>query len=73
MKPTKDYRDARARAQALANRLGADVGLEYNSLFREYSIFGLPRKANRCGHELRCEVVYPENLDNCQPGHGPCA
>ena len=26
---------------------------------------------HRCGHELRCEVVHPERLENCKPGHGP--
>jgi hypothetical protein len=31
----------------------------------------LPQRKNRYGFELRCEVVECENLDRCQPGHGP--
>lgn len=35
----------------------AEYGLEYNKLFKTYNIIGLPTRANRFGHELRCEVV----------------
>jgi hypothetical protein len=65
------YRAARAQAQQRANELGFDHGLERNDLFKTFHIFVLPRRENRFGHELRCEVVSPENLAKCQPGHGP--
>lgn len=54
------YRKVRAEAQAKANALGIDVGLEANDLFREWRFFLLPKAENRRGHELRCEVVMPE-------------
>jgi hypothetical protein len=63
------YRECRAQAQAAANRTGYDHGLEANDLFKTFRFFMLPRKENRCGHELRCEVVHPEG--SAQPGHGP--
>lgn len=67
------YLAARNEAQALANELGFDHGLEANDVFREFRVFMLPQKANRYGFELRCEVVMCERLDKCQKGHGPCA
>jgi len=67
------YRAARAEAQKRANETGFDIGLERNDLFKTFSTFMLPRRENRTGHELRCEVVSCENLDRCQPGHGPMA
>jgi hypothetical protein len=69
----KDYKEARAQAQAKANSLGFDFGLEFNSIFRTYNVFMLPQKRNRTGHELRCEVVSCEDLSKCQKGHGPHA
>jgi hypothetical protein len=66
----KDYGQARAAAQKTANELGMDVGLEHNPLFKEYRSFLLPRKENRRGFELRCEVVSPENAAKTMPGHG---
>jgi hypothetical protein len=72
--PTTDdtkYRLARDAAQALANASGYDYGLERNAF--GWSAFMLPMRKNRYGHELRCEVVHPERLDACKPGHGPCA
>jgi hypothetical protein len=65
------YTTARADAQKQANALGYDFGLERNDLFKTFHAFMLPRRENRYGHELRCEVVSCENLDRCQPGHGP--
>jgi hypothetical protein len=65
------YKAARAEAQKKANELGFDFGLAGNDLFREFMIFMLPAKLNRCGHELRCEVVMCEDMTKCQPGHGP--
>lgn len=67
----KDYDEARAAAQKLANeaamlmpdyakRGGCDWMLERNELFKTYSIRRLPLPQNRYGHELRAEVVMPE-------------
>lgn len=53
------YRTARAEAQRKANELGFDHGLEANDLFRTWHVFLLPEPKNRCGYELRCEVVIP--------------
>lgn len=65
------YRRARASAQAKANETGYDHGLERNDLFKTFSVFMLPKRENRTGHELRAEVVSCEHLDHCKPGHGP--
>jgi hypothetical protein len=67
----KDYKKVREEVQKMANdaaraspayakKGGCDFGLEFNSLFKEYNFFRLPLPENRCGHELRCEVVMPE-------------
>jgi hypothetical protein len=64
---------ARAEAQAKANATGFDHGLSRNDLFKSFEISMLPRRENRCGRDLQCEVVSPETLDRCQPGHGPRA
>lgn len=65
------YVATRAKAQAEANRDGFDRGLEANDLFKQWTYRMLPQRRNRYGHELQCEVVSCENLDRCQPGHGP--
>jgi hypothetical protein len=65
------YRNARAEAQTKANETGIDYGLEANDFFQTFRVFMLPKKQNRRGFELRCEVVMCENLSKCQPGHGP--
>lgn len=70
---TGDYEAVRAHAQERANRLGMDHGIERNRLMGYYRAFLLPRRQSRCGHELRCEVVYPTSLESCKPGHGPMA
>ena len=55
------YLEARAEAQAKANRLNMDVGLEKVAFpFGGYTHFLLPSPERRYGHELRCEVVEPE-------------
>jgi hypothetical protein len=64
-----DYQDVRQEAQKKANETGFDFGVEKNAF--GFSCFMLPRKENRCGHELRCEVVSCEVLSKCQKGHGP--
>jgi hypothetical protein len=66
----KDYRVARAEAQKRANEFGYDYGLEKNKLFNTYTVFILPRMENRCGHELRCEVISAEDIKVQRPGHG---
>jgi hypothetical protein len=63
------YRAARAEAQSKANATGYDHGIERNAI--GWSVFMLPQKQNRYGHELRCEVVSCEHLDRRQKGHGP--
>jgi hypothetical protein len=67
------YRAIKADAQQRANVSGFDHGIERVQLGRtvEYRIFMLPRKENRQGHELRCEVVMCSDLLKCQKGHGP--
>lgn len=67
------YIASRAVAQEIANRTGFDIGIECNELFKTWNTWTLPQRRNRNGHELRCEVVSCENLDHCQPGHGPLA
>ena len=67
-----NYSEAKETAQTRANSLGIDHGIETRP-DKTVSVFSLPRKENRCGYELRCEVVHPTNLDKCRPGHGPCA
>lgn len=64
------YRAARAAAQARANALGFDHGLERSPYSPGgWRSFMLPERQNRYGHELRCEVVYAEG-PNVQRGHG---
>lgn len=64
------YECAKRDAQARADTTGFDYGIEANDVFKEWVTFMLPRRENRRGHELRCEVVSPSNLNVCQPGHG---
>ena len=64
-----DYEKVRAKAQTSANETGFYYGIERNAF--GFTCFMLPRRENRCGHELRCEVVSCEDLKKCQPGHGP--
>jgi len=65
------YPAAKAEAQAKADATGYDHGLEYNELFKSFSVRMLPNRENRCGHELRCEVVSCSDFSKCKPGHGP--
>lgn len=64
-----DYTKAKHHAQAAADEYGYDYGIEKIGV--RWHIFMLPQKANRCGHELQCEVVSCTNLAHCQKGHGP--
>jgi len=53
------YEAAYREAVLKARQLQMDVGIELNKLFGTYHVFLLPTPQNRCGHELRCEVVTP--------------
>ena len=63
------YLVARDEAQAKANELGFDYGIEANDIFKSFHVFMLPSAQHRCGHELRCEVVHP--MTTVRAGHGP--
>lgn len=67
----RTYEEAKKFAEQQAELFRADMGLEKNSLTKEFVVFVLPMAQHRCGHELRCEVVSPMNLDTTRPGHGP--
>jgi len=66
------YQEARTAAQAKANELGYDFGIEKNRYYQGgfSPPFMLPRRENRTGHELRCEVVSCEIDARMQVGHG---
>lgn len=64
------YTAKRAEAQASANLLGMDHGIEARPTFREWAFFLLPEKHSRYGHETMCEVVHPENITRTRRGHG---
>lgn len=51
------YAEAVRHARTQATKLNMDHGLE--KLGSTYRVFILPRPENRYGHELRCEVVRP--------------
>jgi hypothetical protein len=59
----KDWKQAHTEAVKLARTLGREVGI---SRQKEYTTDGflvhhLPKPENRCGFELRCEVVSPND------------
>lgn len=60
----RSYLIVRTEAQARADETGADFGVEFNKLTREWTFFMLPCPQNRYGFELRCEVVLA-----CVKGH----
>lgn len=64
------YEVARRAAQAKADAIGFDYGIQPNDASQEWWTFLLPRRENRFGFELRCEVVSPSGLANTWPGHG---
>lgn len=65
------YEQAKSQAQKYADEYGFDYGVE--KLGNDYGCFMLPRRENRFGRELSCEVVSCTVLAKCQPGHGPLA
>ena len=50
-------RKAREQHEAGLSSEQCEMGLEYNSLYREWTIRSLPLPCNRYGSEARCEVV----------------
>jgi len=60
-KSSTDYNAVYAYASALAKQLGREVGIEKMNEFGRtvYTCKMLPRPENRCGWELRREVVHP--------------
>lgn len=61
MKQFAAYQDARDYAQTLANETQIACGIEKetSAWHTVYVVRILPRPENRCGSELRCEVVQP--------------
>jgi len=66
------YTAAAAYAQKQADETGFDFGVEDLSgpLGKSFSVFMLPGKQYRSGHELRCEVRSCTNPDKMRKGHG---
>lgn len=59
-----NYDRAFIEAVDKANRIGMDVGIARDAF--GYSTFLLPRPENRCGRDLRCEVIRPTPLTAAQ-------
>ena len=57
--PWLDYHDAYDAAVDDARRYKCDIGIE--KLGGQFRVFMLPKPENRCGFELRCEVVTPDS------------
>ena len=62
-----DYKCARSYAQKQADKIGWDYGIEWNTIYKYWHTFPLPRRENRYGHEVKCEVIYSNNP---KEGHG---
>lgn len=62
MHTSPNYETTRKGAQEMANKSGMDVGIEKRCEFGAsvFSASFLPKAENRCGWELRCEVIKPE-------------
>ena len=58
-----EYRDAHAAALSLAKLLGRETGIEAAKEYTRagFNVHSLPRPENRCGFELRCELVRPDD------------
>lgn len=58
-----EWKDAHASAVQLARLLGRETGIEKGRQFGKdiYLVHSLPKPHNRCGFELRCEVVAPSD------------
>lgn len=64
-----NYEATRAEAQKASNEDGFDRGLVRSA--NGWTSQRLPRRENRYGRDLECEVVWCFDLRKCQPGHGP--
>jgi hypothetical protein len=55
------WKEAHTAAVMLAREIGRETGIERQTQFGKdgYNVHMLPRPENRCGFELRCEVVRP--------------
>lgn len=58
----KEYRDAFNAAVTMARLRQREMGLEKvdGPLERGFRVISLPNPGNRYGHELRCQVVSPD-------------
>ena len=58
-----EWKEAHTAAVLLARQLKRDVGIWRQTEFGKdgYNIRSLPKPENRYGHELRCEVVSPND------------
>ncbi|MDE2071728.1 MAG: hypothetical protein KGI70_03295 [Patescibacteria group bacterium] len=56
-----DWKEAHTEAVKYARYLGREVGIEKASEFGKtvYLVSSLPKPENRCGRELRVEIVNP--------------
>ena len=65
----KHWRDAHHAACDLADLLGRDVGISKATEYTTpgFSVHSLPRPENRCGFELRAEVVTPGTPKAARP------
>ena len=61
MRAYDSYHDAHEAAISLARASGLDVGLAKGNEYGRtvFTLRYLPKPENRCGHELRCEIVRP--------------
>ncbi len=66
------YQEATTVAQSRADATGFDQGIEASPYTEGgFRAFPLPRRVNRQGYELRCEVRSCSDLSRCALGHGP--
>ena len=63
MSAFKDWKDAHTAAVNLARLLKRETGIEKAYEFGNlvYRVHSLPKPENRCGFELRCEIVRPSD------------
>ena len=57
------WKEAHTRAVLLARQLGRETGILRTKEFNRdgFNVYHLPKPENRCGFELRCEVVRPDD------------
>jgi len=55
----KTWAEARAFAEATANKTGVACGIEKPTPLQGWTVSFLPRPENRYGWETRCEAVEP--------------